>query len=228
MNKNVNLIVEKLKKIPYCEGIIYSGSRKDGDFVATSDYDFTVLINKGKSYYKIFRYKNLLVDICCTTAEIINKHDLQRDKISNPELSIIAHGEIVFDKSGQMKSIQKKAKKVWLLGPTNNVKEAGYLCTSFLHKLNKPNSKLAYNSWIEIMNKTIKIFFELHKTWLPKPLKVENTINKIDQRFFKIYKEIYLTNSVTRIELTKKLIKYLIKKFKLPQTGEIYFSKDEN
>lgn len=73
MNKNVNIIVEKLKKIAYCEGIVYSGSRTDGDFVATSDYDFTVLIGKGKSYYRIFRYKNLLVDICCATAEVIKK-----------------------------------------------------------------------------------------------------------------------------------------------------------
>jgi len=34
MDKNVNLIIEKLKKIPYCEGVIYSGSRTDGDAVA--------------------------------------------------------------------------------------------------------------------------------------------------------------------------------------------------
>ena len=138
MDNKVNLIIEKLKKIPYCEGIIYAGSRIEGDFTATSDYDFTVLIGRGKSYYKRFYYKNLLVDICSVTAEIIEKQDFKRDEVSNAELFIIAYGKIVFDKSGQMKTIQKKAKKIWTLGPKkytkNDFKEAGYLCAEFLHK----------------------------------------------------------------------------------------------
>lgn len=228
MDKNVNLIIEKLKKIPYCEGIVYSGSRKYGGFTTTSDYDFTVLINKGKSYYKIFRYKKFLIDICCATEKVIIKQDFQRDKIENPELSIIANGEIVFDKVGRMKEIQKKAQKLWKLGPTNDVKEAGYLCTIFLHKLNKPNNESTYYSWTIIMDKIVKLFFELNKVWLPKSFNVENAINEIDGNFFKLYKKIYLTNPKGRIRLTKKLIQYLIKKFKLPQTGEIYFPKDGN
>jgi len=228
MDKNVNLIVERLKKIPHCEGIVYSGSRTDGDFVATSDYDFTVLISKGKSYYRIFRYKGLLIDICCATPEVIIKNDFRRDKVANPELSIIAHGEIVFDKSGQMKAIQKKAQRVWKLGPTNDIKEAGHLCTIFLHRLNKPKSESAYHSWNVIMNKTVRLFFELHKVWLPKFLKVESNINEIDRDFFKLYKKIYLANSADRVKLTKKMVEYLIKKFELPQTGEIYFPKNEN
>jgi predicted nucleotidyltransferase len=228
MDSNVNLIVERLKKISYCEGIVYSGSRTDGDFVATSDYDFTVLVSKGKSYYKIFRYKNLLVDICCATEKVIIKQDFRRDKVANPELSIIAHGEILFDKAGQMKAIQKKAQRVWKLGPKNDIKEAGHLCTIFLHKLNKPRSDSAYHSWNIIMDETVRLFFELHKVWLPKPLKVESTINEIDGAFFKLYKKIYLADSKNRVQFTKQMIQYLIKKFDLPQTCEIYFLKDEN
>ena len=116
MDKNVNVIIEKLKKIPFCEGIIYAGSRVEGDFSDSSDYDFTVLVGKGESYYETYRYKGLLVDICCATAEVIERNDLVRNKIANAELSILANGEIVFDKSGEMVSIQKKAKKIWKLG----------------------------------------------------------------------------------------------------------------
>ncbi|MFA7244728.1 MAG: hypothetical protein WC070_00940 [Candidatus Magasanikbacteria bacterium] len=228
MDTNVNLIIEKLKKIPFCEGIIYAGSRIEGDFVATSDYDFTVLISKGKSYYKTFHYKGLLVDICCATAEVINNQDFRRDKVSNAELSIIAHGKIVFDKSGQMKTIQKKANRVWSLGPKNDPKEAGYLCTMFLHTLNKPNSTLAYHSWDVIMDKMVKLFFELNNEWLPKSLQLESKIKEIDRDFFKLYEKVYLSNPEDRIESTKQLVKYLINKFNLPQTGEIYFAKDEN
>ena len=125
MDKNVNLIVKKLKKISCCEGIIYTGSRQEGDFTEDSDYDFTVLVSKGKSYYKTFRYKGLLVDICCATPDIIRKQDFTRDAVANAELGIIAHGEIVYDKSGRMNALQKQAKKIWALGPKNNPKEAG-------------------------------------------------------------------------------------------------------
>lgn len=228
MDKNVNIIVEKLKKIPFCDGIVYAGSRIEVDFVATSDYDFTVLISKGKSYYKIFLYKGLLVDICCATAEVINKQDFRRDKVANPELSIIAHGEIVFDKSGQMSAIQKKAKKVWALGPKSDPKEAGHLCAIFLHRLNKPDTELAYHSWNVIMDKTVRLFFELHKVWLPKFLKVEDNIKEIDKDFFKLYEKAYLSNSKGRIDLTKQMLQYLVKKFNLPQTREIYLRKSEN
>lgn len=53
----INTIVTKLKKIPCCEGIIFAGSRNEGDYNENSDYDFTVLISSGKSYYKIFKYE---------------------------------------------------------------------------------------------------------------------------------------------------------------------------
>jgi len=227
MDKNVNLIVEKLKKIPHCEGIIYSGSRMDGDFIATSDYDFTVLIDKGKSYYRIFRYKNLLVDICCATEEVIVKQDFRRDRVVNPELSIIAQGTILFDQSGRMKAIQKKAQKIWKLGPTNNTKEIGYLCAVFLHQLKKPNIESSYYAWSVIMSKTVRLFFELNKVWLPKSFKVESTINEIDRDFFKLYRKAYLANSKDRARLTEQMVKYIVKKFKLSQTGEIYFLKNE-
>jgi hypothetical protein len=78
------------------------------------------------------------------------------------------------------------------------------------------------------MDETVRLFFELHKVWLPKPLKVESTINEIDGAFFKLYKKIYLADSKNRVQFTKQMIQYLIKKFDLPQTCEIYFLKDEN
>lgn len=232
MDQNVNLIVEKLKKIPFCEGIVYAGSRIEGDFVATSDYDFTVLISQGKSYYKIFRYKGLMVDICCATEKVMTKKDLVRDKVSNAELYIIAHGEIVYDKSGKMSVIQKKAKKVWSLGTKKLTRkdliEAGYACATYLQKLSKKDSEGAFYLWNEIMQKMTTLFFELHNKWQPKFSHVEKSIKETDQDFFKFYDNVRYADINTRVSATKKMIEYLVKKFNLPQTGEIYFLKDEN
>ena len=232
MDKNVNLIVEKLKKNPYCEGVVYAGSRIEGDYIATSDYDFTVLVSQGKSYYKIFKYKNLMVDICCATEKVIIKKDLVRNRISNAELYIIAHGEIVYDKSDRMNAIQKKAKKVWAIGPKKPTQkdliEAGYACTVYLQKLSKKDSGEAFYLWNEIMQKITKLFFELHNIWQPKFLNIESTIKNVDGNFFKLYDKVRYAEAPSRISTTKKLIEYLIKKFNLPQTGEIYFLKDEN
>jgi len=231
IDKNVNIILEKLKKIPYCEGIIYTGSRLEGNFSKNSDYDFTVLISQGKSYYKIFNYKNLLVDICCATEKIIKEQDITKEKISNPELSIIANGNIIFDKSGKMKKIQKQAQKIWKSGPNKLTKkdlaEIGHLCNTFLHKLSKDKSDEAYYYWNEIMKKMVIMFFELHQTWQPKFFEIEKNINKLDSNFFVLYKKANTSkDNKTKIKMTKKMIEYLVKKFKLPETGEIYFSKD--
>ena len=228
MNKDESLIIEKLKRIPYCIGIIYAGSRIEGNYTETSDYDFTVLIEKGESYYKIFYYQDLLIDVCCATIEVIIKQDFDRNKVANAELFILAYGKIVFDKIGQMSAIQKQAKKIWALGPIKDKKEAGYLCTMFLYTLNKEKSELAHYEWNVITNKAVKLFFELHNTWLPKPFQIETKIKELDRDFFKFFEMAYLSKLEDRINLTKKMIEYLIKKFNLPQTREIYFLKDEN
>ncbi|MFH1551782.1 MAG: nucleotidyltransferase domain-containing protein [bacterium] len=227
MKKDESLIIEKLKKIPHCIGIIYAGSRIEGDFTDTSDYDFTVLLDKGESYYKTFCYKDLLIDICCATTKVIYKQDFDRDKVANAELSILAHGKIVFDKSGQIGAVQKKAKKVWALGPKKDTKEAGYLCAMFLHTLNKQNSELAYYEWTVITNKLVKLFFALHNTWLPKSFQVENKIKELDEDFFKFFDTAYQSDIKNKVNSTKQMIQYLIKKFNLPHTKEICFPKDE-
>lgn len=223
-------IVELLKKTPFCEGIIYSGSRADGDFSKTSDYDFIVLIGKGKSYFKIFRYKGILVDISCSTAKVLDKLDIVRSKIANSELNILAYGKILYDKSGKMKSIQQKAKKVWMLGPKkytkNDLKEAGYVCFNSVHKLSKRGSELSYDSWDEIMGKITKLFFELHSKWKPKSSLREESIKKIDRNFFKLYEKVYRATPKMRIDATKRMIFYLVKKFKLPQTGESFSPRE--
>ncbi|PJE75594.1 hypothetical protein COV04_04175 [Candidatus Uhrbacteria bacterium CG10_big_fil_rev_8_21_14_0_10_48_11] len=112
------------------------------------------------------------------------------------------------------------------LGPVNNLKEVGHLCTIFLHRLNKPKSDSAYYSWNVIIDKTVRIFFELHKVWLLKFLNVEHAIDEVDQNFYKLYKKIYLAHPTERVKLTEKLVHYLIEKLNLPQTGEIFFPKD--
>ncbi len=226
MNKNIDTIVKKLRTIPFCEGIIYSGSRFDGDHLKSSDYDFVVLIKKGTSYFRIFRYKNFLIDISCSTAQVLSKEDIVREKIGNSELHILAHGEILFDTANKMKKLQQKAKRIWKLGPKkytkNDLKEAGYLCFNSLHKLSKQNAELSHSSWNQIMAKITKLFFEIHSEWMPKDSLREKKIKEIDKKFYSLYEKAYTSSSKERIKNTKMLIKHLVKKFKLPQTGESY------
>ena len=226
---NLNEIVKKLKQIPYCEGIIFAGSRREGDHDKNSDYDFTVLISKGKSYYSIFRYKNLLVDICVATEDVIAKQDLVRRRIANPELGIIVFGEIQYDKSGNMKRLQNAARVVWKRGPdkmtTQDKNEAGYLFATFTHKLEKDKDGVAYYSLNEVIKKTIPLFFRLHGAWQPKFFEVEPTLRKIDPIFFKLYRRMNQAVGTKRVKTMIEMLKYLTKKYKLPNTGEIYIKK---
>jgi predicted nucleotidyltransferase len=232
MNENLKLMVGRLKKIPNCEGIIYSGSRLEGDFIESSDYDFTVLISQGRSYYKIFTYKDFIIDICCATEKVIKEHDISNSKVSNPELGIIANGVILFDKNGKMLDLQKKAKKVWNNGPKKNtqkdLQEITSLLTGFFHKLSKQGAEDAYTFSSEVINKTIKIFFQLHRVWQPKPFNIEDSIREIDEIFFNLYKEMSNSTGKKKIELMKKMILYLMDKFSLEKSFDLYFVKSEN
>jgi hypothetical protein len=232
MNPKISQMVEKLKKISFCEGIVYAGSRTDGNFTKTSDYDFTILVGKGKSFFETFIFNGVFVDVACSTLEILKKHDLVRNKLRNPELHILAYGEILYDKFGKMETLQKKAKRLWELGPIKytqkDFREAGYLCVNSLHKLSKTLSTTSYHTWTEIMDKITRLFFELNAEWLPKASLREDRIKQIDRIFFKLYIKVYRADEKARINATKQLIQYLIKKFHLPQTGVSYASRDEN
>jgi len=224
----IDTIVAKLKKISCCEGIIFAGSRNEGDHNEDSDYDFTVLISSGKSYYKIFKYKNYTVDVCVATFEVIKKQDLVRDRLSNAELYIIASGQILFDEKGNAKRLQKLAKAIWLKGPKQIItkQHAGYQCSDFLHKLQKDKTGTAYFLLNSMMIKTVTLFFELNNSWLPKSSVVESTMKKIDKHFFELYISVTQTVGSDHVEVAIKLLEYLIKKFDLPKTGEFYSKKD--
>lgn len=227
MEKELKIIVEKLKKIPDCEGIVFCGSRVEGDFSKDSDYDFTVLVSKGKSYYKIFKYKKYLVDVCVATFDVIKKQDLVRSRLSNAELHIIASGQILYDKYGKMKSLQKKAKAIWLKGPkiiTPKLKSA-YQCTNFLHKLEKDTTGTAYFSLNQIITKTVLLFFELNNSWQPKAFNVEKEIKKLDPKFLTIYNTVWNAQGLKRVKAAVRLIRYLMERFNLSETEEIYTAK---
>ncbi|MFH1089236.1 MAG: nucleotidyltransferase domain-containing protein [Candidatus Uhrbacteria bacterium] len=147
MAQDLETILTHLKKLPFCEGIIFSGSRLEGAHSSDSDYDFTVLISEGKSYYKIYKYKKYLVDICCATAEVIKEKDLTNKRIANAELHILASGQILFDKFGNLKKIQTAAKKIWKNGPAKlskkDIVETGYSFKTYNDDLKSSIKKIS-------------------------------------------------------------------------------------
>jgi hypothetical protein len=231
MNQDLETILAYLKKIPFCEGIIFSGSRLEETHSAESDYDFTVLISKGKSYYKIWKYKKYTIDICCATDEIIKGKDLTNERFSNAELYILASGQILFDKFGNLKKIQTVAKKIWNNGPKkitkNDIIEVGYAFKTYADDLKSSMNKNLDCFYFQnyVIYNVVKFFFKLYKNWQPRPRDIEQTIQKIDKHFWKLYKEANISINKDRSAKIIKMIEYLIKKFKLPQTGDIFFEK---
>jgi predicted nucleotidyltransferase len=231
MTQDLETILEHLKKLPFCEGIIFSGSRLEGVHSPDSDYDFTVLISKGKSYYKIFKYKKYLVDICCATAEVIKEKDLTNKRVANAELYILTSGQILFDKFGNLGKIQTAAKKIWKNGPAKISKkdliETGYAFKTYIDDLKGSMAKNIDGFYFQsyVIQNVVKFFFKLYKKWQPRPRDMEQEIQKIDIRFWKLYKEANISINKDRGAKIIKMIEYLVKKFNLPQTGEIYFLK---
>lgn len=230
-DSGIKTILPMLKKIPHCEGIIFSGSRLTGTQTKNSDYDFTVLISKGKSYYKIWEYKGYMVDICCVTYDKAKEKDLVKTRTSNAELFILATGLIVFDKYGNMKKIQDESKKIWKSGPAkiskNDITEIGYAFKTYIDDLKSSVEKNidCYYYQNYVIYNVVKFFFKLYREWQTRPRDIEQEIQRIDVRFWKLFKDANSSMDKDRTIKIIVMIKYLVKKFNLPQTGYIYFEK---
>ncbi len=233
MTQDLETILAHLKKLPFCEGIIFSGSRLEGAYSPDSDYDFTVLVSKGKSYYKIYKYKKYLIDICCATAGVIKEKDLTNKRVANAELHILTNGQILFDKFSNLEKIQTAAKKIWKNGPAKlskkDIVEIGYAFKTYTDDLKNSIEKNLDGFYLQnyVIQNVVKFFFKLYKKWQPRPRDVEQEIQKIDIRFWKLYKEANISVNKGRSAKIIKMIEYLVKKFSLPQTGEIYFLKGD-
>jgi predicted nucleotidyltransferase len=228
MDKALEIIVKRLKKIPFCEGIVFSGSRLEGRHSPSSDYDFTVLTSKGKSYYRIWRFEGYMVDICAATAKVIAKKDLTNERIANPELYILSHGKILYDQHGNLQKIQTKAKKVWRKGykklSKQDLAEIGYVLKALSDDI-KSTAHAPIQPYF-LLNETLRrlgsIFFELHGEWQPRARGVESAMKNVDRGFFNLYRK---ASAKPDPKTVLKLVSYLVRKFDLPQTGEIYYTK---
>ncbi len=131
-----------------------------------------------------------------------------------------------------MLDIQKKAKKIWKIGPKKNtqqdLQEMTHLLSIFLHKISKKDAEFAYTFSSDVINKTVKIFFQLHRVWQPKPFDIEDSIKEIDEIFFNFYKKVNNSTSTEKINLIKEMIVYLIDKFSLKESFDYYCVKSEN
>ncbi|MFH0891941.1 MAG: hypothetical protein V1867_04130 [Candidatus Falkowbacteria bacterium] len=230
-DEGLGKIVSMLEKIPHCEGIVFNGSRLNGNGNEDSDYDFTVLVSKGESYYKIWRYENCMVDVCCVTLNKVKENDLVKTRNSNAELYIIATGQIVLDKNGKLKEIQDEAKKIWSEGPEQiseaEINEVGYAFKTYLDDIksleNSGNEGYYFQGYV--IQNVVKFFFRLYGKWQTRPRDIEQDIKNIDSGFWELYKDANINIGQDKNIAIIKMLEYLIKKFNLPQTGEIYFEK---
>jgi len=227
----MKIILPILKKIPYCEWIVFNGSRLHGIYTKDSDYDFTILISKGKSYYKARDYKGLKVDVCCTTYDVIKEQNLVRTNNSNAQLYILTTGLIVFDKCGDMKKLQNEARKIRNKWPEKITKkdviEIGYFFTSYIHDLKSSAEKNIDSHYHKnyVMLNVVKFFFKLYREWMNKQIYIDKEIQRIDILFWKLYKDVNMSTNENKTSKIISMINYLVKKFNLPQTGFIYVEK---
>jgi predicted nucleotidyltransferase len=221
-------IKNQLMEIPFCEGIIFAGSRQNGTPTKESDWDFYVLLEDGaKSFRKTWKYEDTFIETFCNTRESINENELVTNKISNSGIHILATGDIIFDKFGRFAEIQSRAKKLYDDRPpelSGEQKQAmGYTLRMYVDDM-KSTEELGQEGYYlqnVVMAYALECFYKLKRKWMVKPRDVEENIKELDSSWGNMYINIFKSPQSEHPNLIVALIEELARINDIPMSGEI-------
>jgi hypothetical protein len=219
-------ILKQIESIPGCDGIIFTGSRQQGTATKNSDWDFYILLADGfESFKKTWAYMDTFIEVFANTLDRINMNDLDINKFPNPAIGMITTGIILTDKSGQLKKIQSRAKRIYRDGPSA-LKDSqrlfiAYFLRTFiddlisLEELNIDGYYLQERATIY----SLESFYKLNRKWMPKPKDVEKDLFAIDHEWARAYEKVNIERGKERIDAIILLIELLAKKHGLILNG---------
>ncbi len=224
-----NDILNKVKAIEGCDGILYTGSRQQGSATTTSDWDFYVLLsNESKSFRRTWIHGNTHIETFCNTLASINENELVTSKISNPALNMLATGTIVFDSHGRLADVQSKAQQIYTAGPPKLDDEAlailGYVIRTLIDDLESLGELSVPGYYLQngALVTAIESFYKLKQRWMAKPRQVEANLQTIDNHWANLYIEANEAVGTQKTAAIIKLLKALINKHNVVATGEVY------
>lgn len=222
-------ILDQIKAIDGCDGILFTGSRQQGDATSSSDWDFYVLLDdEVASFRKTWIYNGTFIETFCNTLASINEHELITSKISNPALRMLATGTIVQDKSGRLVEVQARAKQMYSDKPPELDDEAklvlGYTLRAIVDDLESLEelSVEGYHLQNTALVAAVENLYRLEQRWMAKPRQIEQDIASIDANWSELYATANKATGRKKTEAIISLLESLMAKHNINSSGEVY------
>ncbi|OGC82079.1 MAG: hypothetical protein A2V81_02920 [Candidatus Abawacabacteria bacterium RBG_16_42_10] len=225
-------ILNNLQAIKNNEGILLTGSRVLGKHSKNADWDFHVLLKKGKPRWrKSWKVDDHLLEIFCNDVVAIKK-EFKSDASGGRGVMVFmfASGQIIKDnKQKDLQRLQSLAKRLWKKGPNklskNDINFISYDIAMYIHDLEDclHDNNAALLLINHAINEFVRYYYRLSNTWLPRPKDRLQDFLRRSPEMFKIVNEVNDTNSwEEKIHLALRLGHILGKKFKLILDGSLY------
>lgn len=215
--KMIKTITTEYKQDKNVLGIMLFGSVARNKFDEYSDIDIYILLKKeGKFSRKNFESDGVRADIILETVkEAMNYLKKDRYSVRRNTSHMLAHGQILFNRTKWLEKIQQIAKDN--LNLKTKYKESEVL----MHKYSiddfwgevqrdiKRKDYLAFglNSQL-LMNNILELFLKINQTFLRQPSEMARVLEKIDAKFASSVRNFYRENN---IEEKKKILGFLVK-----------------
>lgn len=222
IKKNYQEIIKKYSQNVNVLGIMLFGSAARNKFDRYSDIDIYVLLKKkGRYSRQSFIKSSVRVDIILDTIKEIQNY-LKEDKrnIRRNTSHILAYGQIIYQKTDDLKKLQQMAKKNLILKTRCSKKEIlmhKYSIDDFWGEVQrdfKNNDFIAFGLDSQLLiSSIIELFLKLKGKFLRQPNEMSALLKKLDSSFYIKIKSFYTANNPKgKLNLLSRLVKFIYEK----------------
>jgi predicted nucleotidyltransferase len=230
--KELDKVIENLKKQDNVLGIILFGSLIKGNFDKYSDVDLYIIFKKREKYCrKNLKVSNFRLDILMDTYDDIKKYLAdEKFNIRRNVSCMLAEGEIVFARNHNIKNLVKIS-KINLKNKTkytssellmNKYSIDDYFSAVKRSYYNNDFIGFSFNSQFLIDN-IIELFLKIKGLYYLPPDRMADLFSNVDRLFFKLIRSYFLSNSnQIKFKILFKLVKYIYKISKGPLPDKFF------
>lgn len=212
-------IIEDFKNDSNVYGILIVGklTQPKIDYDSLNDIDIFVVINNDYYEREIKYIKNKKIDISYISLDKLNQIIINKNYFM---INILAKSKMIYCINNLIKKYIDNIKEIHLKGPPKlNIHEINYL----RYKLNDMyedivNRKKDTYDFLFLMNNllnySLKTYYELNNLWIPKDKKILNETKKIDVNLYNLCTSFLITKEVDRkLKIILKIMNYITKPY---------------
>lgn len=214
---------KKFEKDPHVLGMVVFGSQAQGSTDEFSDLDVYVVLTQNDGRERVYkRIQGVRVDILFDTVKKIGEYlKLEEGKFWRNVSHMLAHGKILFSRSGKLLSLQEQAKKNLLKKTILRRDEKimhMYSIEDYWYKAQRDAKKkdtIAFQrDASHILNNSIELILKVQGAFLPPARELDVKLKRVDGVFRNLILAFYKESNLEKqLSALKAIVSHTTKRF---------------